>query len=320
MIDIERIQNKQIGKIYKPLYVSEYSTVRQILIKEEIKQDSELIVFQIDSAYLAFPKLLMAFHHIAEGYIKEKPYMLTFCVICNTGMIMNPVVHNEMLHFYVAGVYNGMLLMADTETGSYWDHITGKGLYGKYENYQLEILQSHQVLTTKEVLEQYPDCLYGLTKLNFFQKLFSKFQHWKANTGGTGFLPPGFRKSMLTIDNRLPEMEMGLGVWIDSKARFYPIKLIKQNGNYLFDTFHNRALLIYISPTTFIPIAMYLDEITSVTFEGKKLSFQNGDYVLGGNLYSSHNEKLGVSAPNHIFSRWYGFVSTFPNCEIKNEK
>ncbi len=319
MIDIDKIQNKQIGKIYKPLYVNEYSTVRQILNKEKINHNSELIVFEIDSEYLAFSKHLMAFHHIAEGYINENPYMLTFCVICNTGMIMNPVVNKEMLHFYVAGVYNGMLLMSDKETGSYWDHITGQGVLGKYENHQLEILQSHQILTAKEVLEHYPECLYGLTKMNFLQKLMAKFQNWKANTDGKGFLPPGFRNSMSIIDNRLPEMEMGLGIWVDSKAKFYPTKLIKQNGNYLFDKFNNQDVLIYISPTTSTPTAIYVYEATTVSFIGERLSFQNGDYLLGGNLYALNNEKLDISAPNHIFSRWYGFVSTFSNCEIKNE-
>ncbi len=261
----------------------------------------------------------MAFHHIAEGYINEIPYMLTFCVICNTGMIMNPVVNKEMLHFYVAGVYNGMLLMSDKETGSYWDHITGQGLFGKYENHQLEILQSHQVLTAKEILEQYPDCLYGLTKMNFIQKLIAKFQNWKANTNGKGFLPPGFRNSMSVVDNRLPEMEMGLGVWLDSKARFYSIKLIKKNGNYLFDKFNNQTLFIYISPATSTPTAIYRDEITTVSFKGEKLSFHNGDYLLGGILYDIDDKKMDFSSPNHIFSRWYGFVATFYKCEIKTK-
>ncbi len=319
MIDIHRIQNKQLGKIYKPLYVSEYSTVRQMLDKKQIKEHEELIVFQIDSEHLAFPKKLMAFHHIAQGYVNEKPYMLTFCVICNTGMIMNPVVHNRMLHFYVAGVYNGMLLMADKETESYWDHITGKGLFGQYETHQLEILQSHQVLAAKETLEQYPDCLYGLPKLNFFQKLFAKFQNWKANTNGKGFLPPGFRKSMSNPDNRLDEMEMGLGVWVDFEAKFYPAKLIKQQDNYIFDRFNKQDLFIYISPINSIPTAIYLNRTKDITFNNKKVVLENGAYLLAGNHYSADDKKLKSNAPNQIFSRWYGFAATFPKCEVYND-
>jgi len=190
MIDVDKIQNKQIGKVYKPLYVEEYTTIEKALKNGNLQNDSELIVFQIGSLILAFSKHLMAFHHIAEGYLSDKPYMLTFCVICNSGMVMNPEVNGKMLHFYVAGVYNGMLLMADKESGSYWDHITGKGLLGKYENHQLEILQPHQVLLTKEVIEQYPNCNYG----KFLSKVIFKISEFESKYIRERFLTTGLQK------------------------------------------------------------------------------------------------------------------------------
>ncbi|MFK7904546.1 MAG: DUF3179 domain-containing (seleno)protein [Chitinophagales bacterium] len=316
-MQIERIGNKQLGSVFKPLYVKNYTTVKQVWENRELKEDSVLLVFKVGSKHLAFSKHKMAFHHIAQGEVNNSSFMVTFCVICNSGMVLNPVVNNKMLHFYIAGVYNGMLVMADKETESHWDHITGVCLSGKHKGYQLEILQSHQILTPKEVLEQYPDCLYGKEKMNFIQKMFAKFANLKANTSGKGFLPPGFRASMLTIDDRLPEMEMGLGVWEGKTARFYPLQMIKDNGNYLFDGFRDKELLIYISPTTHTPSAMYLEEITNASFGGDKLTFSNGNYIQGGNLYSSEGVRLEVNEPNCLFLRWYGFVSTFPNCEIK---
>ena len=316
MFNPKKIQNKQVEGFFKTLYVKKYSTVKKALKNGDLENESELILFQIDSEYLAFSKRLMAFHHIAEGTVNEKPYMLTFCVICNTGMVLNPCINGQVLHFFVVGVHNGMMLMADKETGTYWDHITGKGLSGKYENQQLEILQSHQILKVQEVLKHHPNCLYGATKLGFLQKLFNNFQVYKADIFGKGFLPPGFRKSMQKIDPRLPEMEMGLGVWADSKAKFYPTKLLKENGNFLFDQFNGRTILIYISPITHIPSLLYVNEKSSASFENNKLVFQNGDYLLGGNLYNSKDEKQDYNSPNHIYSRWYGFVSTFVNCEV----
>jgi len=316
MFNPKKIQSTHVENFFKPLYVKEHYTVEKALKKGDLKNESELIVFQIDTEYLAFSRQAMAFHHIAEGTVNDKPYMLTFCVVCDTGMVLNPFVNGQMLHFIVAGVYDGMMLMADKETGTYWDHITGKGLFGKYENQQLEILQSHQILTTEEVLKHHPNCLYGASKLNFFQKLFNYFQNFKTDISGKGFLPPGFRDSMSKIDPRLPEMEMGLGLWIDSKAKFYPTKLLKDNGNFLFDQFNGRPILVYISPTTHIPSVLYISKKSSAFFENNKLVFQNGDYLIGGNLYTSKNEKREFSSPNHIYSRWYGFVSTFVGCEL----
>ncbi len=316
-MDIERLKNKQLGSVFKPLYVNEYINVKDLYKGKSLEEDTELIVFEVDSRPLAFSKHRMAFHHIAQGYVNESPYMLTFCVICNSGMIMNPVVNKKMLHFYIAGAYNGMLLMADRETESYWDHITGECVSGKHKGHQLEILASHQILRLKEVLEQYPSCLYGKEKMNFFQKMFAKFANWKANTNGKGFLPPGFKDSIpTTIDDRLTKMEMGLGIWVGNESKFYPLKVVKENGNYLYDNLNDKNLFIYISPTTFTPSAIYLKETDNPLFSGDKITFSNGNYIAGGNLYASEETKIAIDKPNQIFLRWYGFVSTFPNCKI----
>ncbi len=319
-MQLERLKNKQLGSVFKPLYANEYIYVRDVLESGSLKEDSELIVFKIDAKNLAFSKHRMAFHHIAQGQVNESPYMVTYCVICNSGMIMNPVVNNKMLHFYIAGAYNGMLLMADKETNSYWDHITGECISGTHKGDQLEILQSHQTLTLKEVVEEFPDCLYGKEKMNFLQKLFAKFANWKAKTTGKGFLPPGFKDSIpTTIDGRLPKMEMGIGIWEGKESKFYPSKVIKENGNYLIDKLNDKELFIYISPTTFTPAALYLKETDKVSFNEGKLIFSNGNYISGGNLYSSEGINMDTDQPNQIFLRWYGFVLTFPNCKIKTE-
>ena len=315
-MEIERLQNKKMGSLFKPLDVKKYTNIKQALERGKLNKDTELLVFEIAGQQLAFSKHRMAFHHIAQGKVNETSYMLTFCVICNSGMVMSPIVNNETLHFHIAGAYNGMLLMIDKETKSYWDHITGHCLSGEYEGHQLDILHSHQVLLLKEVLEQYPDCLYGEEKMNFKQRLFAEFANWKANVSGKGFLPPGFRSSMIEIDDRLPEMEMGLGIWEEDAARFYSLKVIKEMGNFIIDTFKEKNLIIYISPTTHTPSAMYIDEITTAVFEDDKLSFANGNYIRGGNLYSQNDEKITTKKPMYIFLRWYGFVSTFPDCEI----
>lgn len=309
----ERIQSTNL---FRPLHVEEFSTVSQLLKTGKVKGDSDLFVFQIDGQAVAFSKHMMAFHHIAQGTIHETPFMLTFCVICNSGTVLSPVVNSEILHFEIAGTYNGMLLMEDLETHSCWDHITGVCLSGIHEGYQLDILQSHQLLPAKEVIELHPDCLFGREKMNIFQKLFTAFINMKASINGKGFLPPGFRDSMQTIDDRLPEMEMGIGIYDGKSARFYPLKSIKAAGNYLVDEWNGRGLLIYISPTTRTPDVIYQSKMPDITMSETRVDFSDGSYLQSGNLYSAEGESLAVDRPTQVFLRWYGFVSTFPNCEV----
>ncbi len=313
-MELERLHP---NNLFNPLHITDYTTVSQALKIGKLKDDSDLIVFHVDSKPVAFSKHMMAFHHIAQGTINETAYMLTFCVICHSGTILSPVVNHEILHFEIAGTYNGMLLMKDRETQSYWDHITGICLSGVHEGYQLDILQSHLMLPTKAVLELYPDCLFGREKMNVFQKLFTAFINWKAKINGKGFFPPGFRDSMLPIDNRLPEMEMGLGMYDGKSAKFYPLKTLKASGNYLVDEYNDRPILIYVSPATKIPDAIYQSGIADVTLTETTVNFPDGRYLKSGNLYSAEGDQLVVNKPNQLFSRWYGFVSTFPNCEVQ---
>ena len=51
---------------------------------------------------------------------------------------MTPVVNGKTHRFGVRGLYNGLLLMGDYETGSYWDHITGVCVHGPLSGHQLE--------------------------------------------------------------------------------------------------------------------------------------------------------------------------------------
>ena len=50
-----------------------------------------------------------------------------------------------MLHFYLAGINNQNFLMRDRETGSWWQQITGKAIYGPLQGAGLELVLSDEL-------------------------------------------------------------------------------------------------------------------------------------------------------------------------------
>jgi hypothetical protein len=304
--------------MFKTLDDPQQIPIQKALSENVVEKDTILFVVKVDDENcIAFSKELMGFHHFAEGYLNQKPYLLAFCCVCNSGMVFNPEVNGTMLHFEVAGVYNGMVLMTDRETGSYWDHITGECLHGQHEGLLLETLHPILVLTAEELVNNYPKSFYGLAKMNFLQRVLSKFQANKTSVAGKGFLPPFFRRSMLAKDTRLPEMEMGLGVW-DKKlaAKFYPKKKLKANGGKLIETLEHQNLLIYIAPLNGTPTAMYISKGLTVDWSEDTLILSNGTYLRAGKLFSNNHEELRIKEPGQLFSRWYGFIATFPKCDV----
>jgi Protein of unknown function (DUF3179) len=54
-------------------------------------------------------------------------------------------VNGRILHFYLAGINNQNFLMRDQETGTWWQQITGKALYGPLQGSALQLVLSDEL-------------------------------------------------------------------------------------------------------------------------------------------------------------------------------
>jgi hypothetical protein len=54
-------------------------------------------------------------------------------------------VNGRVLHFYLAGINNQNFLMRDKETGTWWQQITGKAIYGPLRGAALELVLSDEL-------------------------------------------------------------------------------------------------------------------------------------------------------------------------------
>ena len=53
--------------------------------------------------------------------------------------------NGTVLHFYLAGINNQNFLMRDRETGSWWQQITGKAIYGPLKGAALELVPNDEL-------------------------------------------------------------------------------------------------------------------------------------------------------------------------------
>ena len=65
-------------------------------------------------------------------------------------------VNGRALHFYLAGINNQNFLMRDKETGTWWQQITGKAIYGPLKGAALDLVLSDE-LTFGEWKAESPD-------------------------------------------------------------------------------------------------------------------------------------------------------------------
>ncbi|MFQ5919409.1 MAG: DUF3179 domain-containing (seleno)protein [Thermoplasmata archaeon] len=243
----------------------------------KLDPDETLLVIEREGHRRAFRVKEMAYHHVAQGELAGQPYLLAFCVICHSGMGLDPRLEEEVHHFSAGGLYNGVVLLIDDETRTYWDQIRGLAMHGPLRGARMEAFPL-EVTTVGAALREEADLTLSRSRPKGFARLFGRMSRNPFRR--RGFFPPGFRRTMGPKDERLPELAHGLGVMTDGAQRFYPLDRVVGDVE---DELGGRPLRVSIDPETHVPSAIWLDTGTRTM---------------------------------QIFSRWYGFVAAYPKTDV----
>lgn len=253
-----------------------------------IQADDDLLIVERAGYRLGFLTKHLEYHHVAEGELGGQPYVIGYCGICQSGSSLNPNVDGTHLHFGARGIYNGISLLGDDETGSYWSYITGECLYGELAGESLQVYPLERIKASY-ALKQWPDLQIALSRPQLLKWLMSPI---KRLMGKHTYIPPIFRYTLGKPDERLSREVPGLGLISSRKARFYPLQLLQENG-VLEDEWNGRPIQVNMDYARSFPYAVFTDE---------------------------PNNESSLNWPMQLYSRWYGFSLTFPRCEIYASK
>jgi len=271
---------------------------------------TDLLVLDHPDGRVALITQQMAYHHVASGHFDGHPWMATFCVVCNSGVGMTPVLDGHELTFEVGGLYDGIPLLKDAECGSYWNHITGECVHGPLVGNRLPTFNLLH-MTARRALERYPDLAVAISDVAPWPKKFTPYQESPKMTQiFEGFM----RGTMGPEDTRRPTLDLGLGVWTAGAQRYYPVNTIAASGG-VIDRLDGRNVLIYLDPQTNTPAALFTDAKSLKWNEGDA-RLDNGETIRDGVLYASNGHRVAVERPLQMFTRWYGFAYTFPGCSV----
>ena len=144
--------------------------------------------------------------------------------------------NGRVLHFYLAGINNQNFLMRDTETGTWWQQITGQAIYGPLRGASLELVPSDE-LSFGEWKSEVSDGRV-LAEVPKYKKEYDS--NWE----------PEVAKLPVVISfpgTELKSRDIVVGVKIDDASRAYPWEtLLKQSP--VIDRVHDTPLLIVVGP------------------------------------------------------------------------
>jgi hypothetical protein len=145
-------------------------------------------------------------------------------------------VNGKALHFYLAGINNQNFLMRDRETGTWWQQITGKAIYGPLQGAALELVLSDE-LTFGEWRTESPtgEVLAPVAK---YTKEYDP--NWE----------PDVAKLPVVIsfpNTKLKSRDVVIGLTIDGAARAYPWETFAKQSPVL-DRVNGMPVLLVLGP------------------------------------------------------------------------
>lgn len=114
----------------------------------------------------AYPLRYLIYHHQVRDSIGGMQVMVTYCSVCRTGRVYQPIIDGKYETFRLAGMdlYNAMF--EDETTGSWWRQANGEAIAGPLQGSFLPEVESAQ-MTRRKFFSLYPNGLIMLPDPGF---------------------------------------------------------------------------------------------------------------------------------------------------------
>ncbi len=192
-----------------------------------------------------YPLAMLIVHEIVNDEIDGHPVLVTYCPLCNSALVFDPVVDGQRLRFGTSGLLrNSDLVMWDDVTESLWQQIGGEGLVGAYAGHRLDVIPS-AIVSWDDFKEGYPNGVVlappGSPASSYGRNPYIQYTSRSAPI-------PGFFDSSI-LDDRYPALERTVGVTVEGHDKAYPFSVVQSVGA-LNDAVAGVPVVVLWSPGT----------------------------------------------------------------------
>ena len=214
----------------------------------------------------------------------------------------------------MAGLYNGVFIMADRQTGSIWTHYDGAVLQGELADagVQLEI-QPIVHTTWGEWKAAHPDTRV----LDWYPEYATAYRTVEPGLGGLG---PTFQRTILNWDDRLAENELVLGAGVDTSFTAYVLGDMPEGVNVISDVLGGHPIVVFANPATDYALAfsaMIDGTVRQFEVEAGVIVDETGTaWGLSGEATEGPDAGLQLDYVTSFVTEWYGWAAYHPDTTI----
>jgi len=105
------------------------------------------ISFSLGNTHRFYPYQIIVWHELVNDTLEGQRVLITYCPLCLTGYVLDPLVGGERVEFGTSGkLWRSNLVMYDRKTDSLWSQVLAEAVVGEMTGTELEILPSDQAL------------------------------------------------------------------------------------------------------------------------------------------------------------------------------
>lgn len=283
------------------MFLQPHTLVFKSRAENKLNDSSIVVVVSTQGESKAYPIRYIQYHHQVRDSIGGKPIMVTYCNVCRTGRVFEPLVNSKVENFRLVGMDHFNAMFEDETTKSWWRQATGEAITGELKGHVLPEVMSTQ-LTLNKFFSLYP-----------FGKVMEAEIVSKNSYDTLGRFEKGLSQSQLTRTDSLSWKDKSwvLGIQIENKSKAYDwIQL--QESKVLNDHLSDIPIVIAIASDGQSFAAFKRGDDESFMLRNDSLISNHGKYDFLGR--SSNGNKLEAVKIYQEF--WHSWKEFHPATEV----
>lgn len=112
--------------------------------ESKVETDRLVIGISENGVAKAYPIQFIGYHHQVQDTLNGRPIIVTYCTVCRTGRVFEPIVNNKPELFRLVGMDHFNAMFEDKTTHSWWRQANGEAITGPLKGQSLPELTSTQ--------------------------------------------------------------------------------------------------------------------------------------------------------------------------------
>jgi len=205
---------------YKAVHQPEFVAASQATF---LQDDDIVLGVSSGNVAKAYPAADLTQHGAVSDAVPDGPISVTWCGVCNTGLVFRAEAKGRALHFQYDRMVGANEVQKDLETGTSWQQATGEAIDGPLKGTRLTLYPVVRT-TWGEWRRRYPQTMVLKPLPGYAELMPSRSERIK---DVTRVGPEGAPNGALGLDKRLPARETVAGLEVDRESVAYPFSELR---------------------------------------------------------------------------------------------